>query len=247
MDLGIGGRPAAGAASPAGLGFASAQALAAEGVRVALCSRDEGRVRAAAERVGGDAVPLVADLSSAEAGAAFVEAAIAALGHVDILVANAGGPPPGLPSGTDLEAYRAALDLNLLSTVAMCNAAVPAMRERGWGRVVAITSSGARSPISFLAASSTARAGVTGFLKVLANEVAPHGITVNSIQPGMHATDRVTSLGGNLDEMAKRIPVGFIGSAEDFGKAIAFLCSVPARYITGTGLLVDGGAFSGLS
>ena len=246
MDLGIRGRTAAVAASSTGLGFASAQALATEGVRVALCSRDERRVQAAADRIGGDAVPLVADLSSAENGTAFVEAAIDALGHVDILVANAGGPPPGLPSGTNLDAYRAALDLNLLSTVAMCSAAVPAMRERGWGRIVAITSSGARSPISFLAASSTARAGVTGYVKGLASEVAPHGISVNSVQPGMHATDRVTSLGGDLDQMAKRIPVGFIGSPEDFGQAVAFLCSEPARFITGTGLLVDGGAFSGL-
>lgn len=242
MDLGIAGR----AAASKGLGFASAAALAAEGVRVAICSRDEGRIGEAAAHIGGDAVAIVADVSTPEGAARFVDEAKAALGAVDILVTNAGGPPPGTFASTELEAYRAALDLNLMSTIAMCRAAVPEMAERGFGRVVAITSSGARSPIPFLAASSTARAGVTGFLKVLATEVAPRGVTVNSIQPGLHATERVTSLGGSLDQMAKNVPVGFVGSPEDFGKAVAFLCSEPARFITGTGLLIDGGAFSGL-
>lgn len=246
VDLRIAGKRAAVAASSAGLGFASAQALRAEGVRVAICSRDEGRIRAAADRLGGDTVPLVADLSTTDGATGFVQRAIEALGCVDILIANAGGPPPGTFASTDLDAYRAALDLNLLSTVAMCRAAVPAMQERGWGRVVAITSIGARSPIPFLAASSTARAGVTGFLKVLATEVAPHGVTVNSIQPGMHATARLAGTGADLAERAKTVPVGFIGSPDDFGQAVAFLCSEPARFITGTGLLVDGGAFPGL-
>lgn len=208
-----------------------------------MCSRDRGRIEEAAARLGGDAVPLVADLSSADAATRFVEQAAEALGRVDILVANAGGPPPGTFASTELAAYRDALDLNLLSTVAMCRAAVPAMVERGWGRVVAITSAGARSPIRYLMASSTARAGVTGFLKVLATEVAPHGVTVNSIQPGAHATER---LGGNLEQAARRVPVGFVGDPADFGKAVAFLCSEPARFITGTGLLIDGGTFPGL-
>lgn len=170
MDLEISGRKAAVAAASKGLGLASAAALAAEGVQVAICGRDEGRVREAAAQIGRQTVPIVA-----------------------------------------------------------------------------ITSSGARSPIPFLAASSTARAGVTGFLKVLATEVAGKGVTVNSIQPGMHATDRLRAGGADLDQLAKRIPVGFIGSPDDFGKAVAFLCSEPARFITGTGLLVDGGALSGLT
>lgn len=246
MELGIAGRTAAVAAASKGLGFASAAALAAEGVRVALCSRDAGRVREAADRIGGDAVPLVADLSSPEGGSGFVEAAIEALGRVDILVANAGGPPPGTFASTSLEAYRQALDLNLLSTIAMTRAAVPPMQERGWGRVVAITSSGARNPIRFLAASSTARAAVTGFLKVLATEVAPDGVTVNSVQPGIHATERVTGLGGDLEQMARNVPAGFVGDPASFGHAVAFLCSESARFITGTGLLIDGGASPGL-
>ena len=143
----------------------------------------------------------------------------------------------GSRATTTIEGYREALDLNLLSTVAMCRAAVPAMQERQWGRVVAITSFGARQPVGTLAASSTARAGVTSFLKVLATEVAADGVTVNSAQPGMHATDRIKHL-GRTEEAAKRIPVGFIGDPADFGKVVAFLCSEPARFVTGTSVLI---------
>ncbi|MBN2624228.1 MAG: SDR family NAD(P)-dependent oxidoreductase, partial [Acidimicrobiales bacterium] len=139
MDMGIAGRTAAVAGASSGLGFASARALASEGVRVAICGRDRARIEAAAARIDG-AVPLVADVSTVEGATGFVEAAIDALGRVDILVPNAGGPPPGTFASTPLEAYQPALELNLLSIVAMCEAAVPAMCERGWGRVVAITS-----------------------------------------------------------------------------------------------------------
>ena len=144
-----------------------------------------------------------------------------------------------------MDAYEEALHLNLLSTVAMCRQAVPKMQERGWGRVVAITSIGARQPIGNLAASTTARTGVTGFLKVLATEVAPDGVTVNSVQPGVHATDRIKRL-GPIEDIAKRVPARMVGTAEDFGQATAFLCSEQARFITGTSLLIDGGAYSGL-
>lgn len=246
MDLGVEGRTAAVAAASTGLGFAAAAALAAEGVRVAICSRDRVRIEEAASRIAGYCVPIVADMASAEGGSAFVQQAETELGQVDILIANAGGPPPGTFASTGLDAYRAAIDLNLLSTVAMCRAAVPRMRERSWGRVVAITSIGARQPIPYLMASVTARAGVTGFLKVLATEVAGDGVTVNSIQPGVHATDRVLGLGRDPGELGKTIPVGFIGDPGDFGQVVAFLCSEQARFITGTGLLVDGGAFGGL-
>ncbi len=245
MDLGLQGKSAAVAAASKGLGYGCAQALAAEGVRVAICGRNEESIREAAAKLPGDAIAIVADLSSPEGAKGFIDEAIAQLGQVDILIANAGGPPPGTFSSTTIEAYREALDLNLLSTVAMCQAAVPAMQERGWGRVVAITSIGARQPIGTLAASSTARAGVTSFLKVLATEVAGDGVTVNSIQPGIHATDRIKRL-GNIEDIGKRVPTGVIGTAEDFGKAAAFLCSKPAKFITGTGLLVDGGANPGL-
>jgi 3-oxoacyl-[acyl-carrier protein] reductase len=245
MDLGIRGRTAAVAAASTGLGFGSAAALVAEGVRVAICSRDRGRVEDAARRLGTGVVAIVADVSTEAGAAGFVDEATAALGPIDILVPNAGGPPRGMPTDTSLAAYRDALELNALSTIVMCQRAVPSMRERRWGRVVAITSAGARSPIPTLAASSTARAAVTSFLKVLATEVAKDGVTVNSVQPGVHATDRIKGM-GPIEEIAKRVPAGIVGSAADFGSIVAFLCSEPAKFVTGTSVLVDGGAFSGL-
>ena len=245
MDLGLSGKCAAVAAASAGLGYGCAEALVEEGARVAICSRSRERLDSAAARLGESAVPIVADVSTERGARDFVVAARDALGRLDILVANAGGPPPGQPSSTDLEAYRAAIDLNLLSTVSMCQEAIGEMRERGWGRIVAITSTGARAPIPFLAASSVARAGVTSFLKSLATEVAADGVTVNSVQPGVHATDRVKEL-GDLDGMAKRIPTGALGSARDFGAVVAFLASESARFVTGTSVLVDGGAYPGL-
>jgi 3-oxoacyl-[acyl-carrier protein] reductase len=247
MDLGIAGRRAAVAAASAGLGFETAAALAAEGVRVALCGRDRERIEKAATRIGPAAVPLVADMADAEAAARFVREAREALGGLDILVPNAGGPPPGTFASTDLDAYREALDLNLLSTVAMCREGVPGMQEQGWGRVVAITSIGVRQPIGSLMASVTARAGVTGFLKVLAREVAKDGVTVNSLQPGLHATGRVEKLsGGNTEALAASVPAGFLGDAADFGKIAAFVCSEHARFLTGCGIHIDGGAYSAL-
>src|ERR687891_531831 len=197
MDLGISGRRAAVAAASAGLGLACARALAAEGVRVALCGRDADRIEAASSSIraaGGDAVGLVADVSSTEGAAGFVDRADEALGGIDILVANAGGPPSGTFASTDVDAYLPALELNLLSTVAMCKAAVPAMAARGWGRVVAITSMTVRQPSATLILSNTAR----------------------------------------------------VGDPDDFGAAVAFLCSEHARFIAGTALSIDGGAYQGL-
>ncbi len=245
MDLGIQGKKAAVAASSTGLGFGCARALLEDGAEVAICSRNEERIREAAAELGAGAVPIVADMSTEDGARSFVEQATEKLGQVDILVANAGGPPPGSPATTSIDGYREALDLNLLSTIVMCQAALPGMRERGWGRIVAITSIGARQPIGNLAASSVARAGVSSFLKTLSAEVARDGVTVNSAQPGIHATDRIKSL-GNTDVVAQRVPTGTLGTAEDFGKAVAFLCSEPARFITGTSILLDGGAYQGL-
>ncbi len=245
MDLGIQGKKAAVAASSTGLGFGCARALLEDGAEVAICSRNEERIREAAAELGAGAVPIVADMSTEDGARSFVEQATGKLGQVDILVANAGGPPPGSPATTSIDGYREALDLNLLSTIVMCQAALPGMRERGWGRIVAITSIGARQPIGNLAASSVARAGVSSFLKTLSAEVARDGVTVNSAQPGIHATDRIKSL-GNTDVVAQRVPTGTLGTAEDFGKAVAFLCSEPARFITGTSILLDGGAYQGL-
>jgi len=250
MDLGIGGRRAAVAAGSAGLGLATAVALAAEGVHVAVCGRDDDRLAAAggtlrdAAANGAEVVALRADVGTATGAAEFVAAAGEALGGaVDILVANAGGPPPGTFASTDVDDYRAALELNCMSTIAMCRAAVPPMQASGWGRVVAITSIGARQPIGFLAASSTARAAVTGFLKVLSTEVAGDGVTVNSLQPGSHRTDRIAKLTGDrAEELRREIPAGDLGDPADFGAVAAFLCSAQARFVTGVGLHVDGGA-----
>jgi 3-oxoacyl-[acyl-carrier protein] reductase len=247
MDLGIAGRRAAVAASSAGLGLASARALAAEGVRVALCSRDRARVEHAAASIGGGAVGLVADVGTPEGAAGFVREAAEALGGVDILVTNAGGPPAGNVSSTPFERYQPALELNLLSVVAMCTEAVPAMRERRWGRVVAITSLAVRQPMPDLVLSNTARAGATGFLKTLAREVAADGVTVNSVQPGLHATDRLVQLhGGDVAGVAAGVPAGVVGDPADFGAVVAFLCSEQARFLTGAALPVDGGAYGGL-
>lgn len=245
MDLGLQGRRAAIAGASAGLGLACARALAAEGVQVAIASRDRARIEAAAATIDG-AVPLVADVSSTDGATGFVEAARQALGGVDILVANAGGPPRGTFATTSLEAYGDALSLNLLSTIAMCRTALPGMQQQRWGRVVAITSLSVRQPIANLILSNTARAGVTGFLKTLATEVAPDGVTVNSLQPGLHLTDRLASLGGDVDALASTVPTRSIGDPDDFGRVAAFLCSDSARFITGSAIALDGGAYGGL-
>ena len=246
MDLGLTGKRAAVAAASAGLGYAAAEALAADGVLVALCGRDRARIDDAAARIGRGAIGLVCDVSTTAGGSAFANAAIDALGGIDILVTNGGGPPTGTFASTPLDAYPGALELSLTSVVAMCTGAVPAMQERGWGRVVAITSIAVRQPIANLILSNTARAGVTGFLKTLAREVAKDGVTVNSLQPGLHATDRVRQLYPDGQVTAAGIPASVIGHPADFGASVAFLCSQQASYITGAHLLVDGGAYSGL-
>jgi 3-oxoacyl-[acyl-carrier protein] reductase len=240
MELGLGGKRAAVAAASAGLGLASAKALAAEGVAVAICGRDRLRIEHAAAEVGNGCVPLVADVSDATGGAAFVAAASEALGGVDILVTNAGGPPAGTFESTDVESYPAALDLNLMSVVGMVKAAAPAMVGAGWGRIVAITSVSVRQPIAHLILSNTARAGATGFLKTVALELKDRGVTVNSVQPGLHRTGRVTQLYGT-DADAMRM-----GEPDDFGAIVAFVCSEQARFLTGAQIHVDGGTYQAL-
>jgi 3-oxoacyl-[acyl-carrier protein] reductase len=241
MELGIEGRRAAVAAGTSGLGLASAVALAGEGVQVAICGRDEARLAAAAETIGHGCVPIAADVSTPDGAAGFIAAANDALGGIDILVPNAGGPPPGNFASTPVDAYPTALDLNLMSVVAMCKAAVPAMQERGWGRVVAITSLSVRQPMANLILSNTARAGATAFLKTLALEVAGDGVTVNSVQPGLHRTPRVEQLYGGGPDSSVRM-----GDAGDFGRIVAFLCSESACFTTGLALHVDGGAYLAL-
>ncbi len=214
--------------------------MAAEGVTVAICGRDRGRIDEAAAKVGHGCVGLVCAVAGAAGATSFVDAATEALGGIDILVTNAGGPPPGNFATTDLDAYPVAIDLNLMSVVAMCKAAVPAMQTAGWGRVVAITSLAVRQPMAELILSNTARAGATGFLKTLAREVASDGVTVNSVQPGLHRTARVTSLyGDGADDLT-------MGDADDFGAIVAFLCGEQAKFLTGAQIHVDGGAYQAL-
>jgi 3-oxoacyl-[acyl-carrier protein] reductase len=246
MDLGITGRRAAVAAASRGLGFGVAQALVDEGVRVAICGRHRDTIDAAAARLGRDTVAIVADVSSPDGAAGFVRDARAALGGVDIVIPNAGGPPPGDFAHTTVDQYLDAFELNCRSAIAMCYEAVPAMREQRWGRVVAITSIAVRQPIANLILSNTARAGLTGFLKTLAGEVAADGVTVNSLLPGLHATERVAALHRDGGDPALGVPAGRLGDPLDFGRIAAFLCSDHAGYVTGTATQVDGGATAGL-
>ncbi|MEM9037260.1 MAG: SDR family oxidoreductase [Actinomycetota bacterium] len=246
MDLGLEGKRALVAASSAGLGFGTSAALAADGVRVVINGRDPDRLAAAARRLPGS-IPIAGDAGTPAGARELVERATAELGGLDILVPNAGGPPPGNWESTAFEQYAPALELSLLSIVAMCEAAVPGMREQGWGRVAAITSISVRQPIPNLILSNTARAGVTGFLKTLAGEVAGDGVTVNSVQPGTHDTDRIrTVFGDDLDALGAGIPVGRVGDAGDFGKVVAFVCSEAASFITGAAIPVDGGSYAAL-
>jgi 3-oxoacyl-[acyl-carrier protein] reductase len=246
MDLGINGRTAAVAAGSAGLGLGAAKALAKEGVRVAICGRDKTRLTEAARLIGGDVVTIVSDMSDPQNASSFIQAATEQLGAIDILVTNAGGPPPGTFASTDIDNYQQAFDMNCKAMIELCRAAIPSMRERGWGRVCAITSVGVKQPIDFLIASSVARAGLTSFLKITAREIAADGVTVNSAQPGTHWTDRVAKIVPDKESAAKNIPAKITGSSDDFGAAVAFLCSEQAKFITGTGLLIDGGQASGL-
>jgi 3-oxoacyl-[acyl-carrier protein] reductase len=246
MDLGLHGRRALITGASSGLGLGVARALVAEGVSVVLVARTADRLDTAAAGLrtadGATVHTFVADMSDSEQVLAAVAATERLLGGIDILVPNAGGPPAGNFASTDLDAYLPALQLNLLSTVALCKAAVPAMCERGWGRVVAITSVSVRQPIPHLILSNTARAGLTGFLKTMSSEVAPHGVTVNSLQPGLHRTDRLVALYDDVDAVAASVPARRLGDPDDFGRIAAFLCSDAAQFITGTAIPVDGGA-----
>ncbi|MCD9625041.1 SDR family oxidoreductase [Rhabdothermincola salaria] len=247
MDLGLVGKRAVVAGASSGLGLACARALAAEGARVVVGGRSEQRLGDAVAASDGALTGVVGDVGTPDGATQWALDAAATLGGVDIVVPNAGGPPPGTFASTDLDAYAPALDLNLLSTVAMCKALVPSMQQRGWGRVVAITSVAVRQPVAELILSNTARAGVTGFLKTLALEVASDGVTVNSVLPGLHDTDRLRALrGGDTAGLGATVPVGEVGRPEDFGAVVAFLCSEHARHITGHALPVDGGAVQGL-
>lgn len=256
MDLGLKGRVAAVAASSRGLGRAVAFALAREGADVAICARgEEALLQTASElrRIGVRIHPVGLDITRPGQAAAFVDGAAASLGRLDILVTNAGGPPSGPADSFGEEGYRAAIESNLISTVAMTFAALAHMRERGWGRIVNISSLSIKQPLEGLILSSTARAGSAGFAKTLADHVAPDGITINTVCPGLALTDRVRSLaeeraersGATVEAVLKSyestIPMRRIGSPDEVAALVAFLASEPAGYITGTTIAVDGG------
>lgn len=257
MDLGITGRVALVCGSSAGLGRAIADALAAEGCRVALNGRDEERLNHAvallAQRHETEIAGFRADVSFPAQAADLVDQVRQRFGSVDILVCNAAGPPAAPFDATPGESWQMALELNLLSTVHLCRAAVPLMRTRHWGRIICLTSVAARQPIQGLILSTTARAGVLGFAKCLSDEVAMEGITVNAVCPGYMHTDRVTDLVEQRAAQTKRsanqilagyvadIPSGRMGQPEELAAAVAFLASEKAGYITGVALQVDGG------
>lgn len=257
MDLRIAGKVALVCGSSQGLGRSIAMALASEGCRVALNGRDADRLEAAVTTVRKHTTDEVAgfraDVSVPAEAEELVDRVRHHFGSVDVLVCNAGGPAAAPFQDIPAESWQAALNLNLLSTVHLCRAAVPIMRRAGWGRIVCLTSIAAKQPLSGLILSSTARAGVLGFAKSLADEVADTGITVNVVCPGFMRTGRVeelvqsraTQIGCSEDdimaELVGDIPMGRLGEPAELAAAVAFLASEPARYITGAAVQIDGG------
>ena len=246
MDLGISGRTALVTGASRGLGFSCAKALSNAGAKVCIVSRSEDHLLSAVQELSSDCHSIVSDLSESSSIQMMLKQVEEEFGTIDIFIANAGGPPPGNFETTALEDFSTALQLNLLSTVEMCKELIPKMANQGWGRVVAVTSIAVREPIAQLILSNTARSGLTSFLKTTATEVARSGVTVNSIQPGLHATERLTELYEDLKGVADNVPTGKLGDPDDFGEVVAFLCSEQAKFITGAAIPVDGGAAKGL-
>ena len=238
MDLGVAGKVALVTAASKGLGRASAQALSEEGASVVICARGEDALKAAAAAMPGEVHAVVADVTRPEVPQQLVDAAVERFGGLDILVANAGGPPPGRALDVDDDAIRAAVEANLLTSVRLVRSAVPHMRSRGGGRICLITSHSIKQPIPTLALSNTARTGLWAWAKTAAADLFPEGITLNLACPGVHATDRMKQLGGVVH--------GPVGDPADFGRVVAFLCSEPTRFVSGVALQVDGAATLGL-
>ncbi|MFU1476841.1 SDR family oxidoreductase [Roseovarius sp. C7] len=253
MNLGLKGKRALVCASSKGLGLGCARALAGEGVNLVMNARGAEALEASAQAIrdefGVEVVAVAADITTEEGR----EAVLKEAEGVDILVNNAGGPPPGLWSDWEREDFIKALDANMLAPIALIKALVPGMIDRGWGRVVNITSQSVKAPIAVLGLSNSARAGLTGYVAGTSRQVAGKGVTINNLLPGIHATDRAVSLdqgvskaqGISMDEAkAQRcagIPAGRYGTADEFGAACAFLCSQHAGFIVGQNLLLDGG------
>jgi 3-oxoacyl-[acyl-carrier protein] reductase len=267
MKLGLEGRRALVCGSSSGLGRAIALELAREGARVVLCSRSRDRIEAAREEMvhelSGDAEAAgdpagrihaaVADLSTSAGRGGVVEAAVGAFGGIDILVTNTGGPPSGPMEAHDLATWRTAYEGLLESVVELTGLVLPAMKAQGWGRIVNVTSISVKQPVEGLILSNTLRAGVTGFARTVANEVASHGVTVNNVLPGYTRTERLGELaaagaarsGKSPDEIFRaweaQTPAGRLGEPNELAALATFLCSERAGFITGQSIAVDGG------
>lgn len=253
MDLGIAGKRALVCASSKGLGLGCAEALAEAGVNLVMNARGAEALEASAQAIrdafGVEVETVAADVTTPEGQAKVIEAAQG----VDILVNNAGGPPPGMWTDWDRDDFIAALDANMLTPIALIKALVPGMMERGWGRVVNITSQSVRAPIAVLGLSNAARTGLTGYVAGTSRQVAGSGVIMNNILPGIHDTDRATALdsgvmaqqGITMDEAraarAATIPAGRYGTRQEFGAMCAFLCSQHSGFIVGQNILLDGG------
>jgi 3-oxoacyl-[acyl-carrier protein] reductase len=235
MDLGLAGRVAVVTAASKGLGRATALALAAEGAKVVLNARDAAALDKVAEQIP-DALIVPGDITDAQLPALLVQAAVDRWGRVDVVVANAGGPPTGSALDVTDEQILEAVNANMLASVRLARAAVPHMREQHWGRIVFIASASVKQPIADLALSNVARTGLWAWTKTAAQDLAEHGITVNLAAPGLHATDRLFERG----------VAGRTGDPADFGQAVTFLCSQQANFINGTALDVNGGSVVGL-
>lgn len=262
MDLGIKGRTAIITAASSGLGKATAMELAAEGASVAINARNEEQLQGAAEEIrsvtGGEVLAIAGNVTNEDHIRNLIAETKNKFGSVDILVTNAGGPPAGFFNDFNAQHYRDAVELNLISTVNLCREAVPHMRERRWGRIVAITSIAAKQPVENLILSNAARAGVLGFMKSLSQQIAADGITVNTVCPGYHLTERLKSLssaiarreGISVEDVyarwAESTSMKRIGEPKEFAALVAFFCSDRASYLTGTVTQIDGGAYRAL-
>lgn len=262
MDLQLDGKVAAVAAASQGLGFACALEIAREGARVGICSRSDANVRAAAERIAGetgaDVFTHVADLSDPEAAAGFVDAVAGHFGGLQVLVTNAGGPPPGGYAEVDVEKLERGFHLTMLSTIAMMRAAIPRMQKQKWGRIVNILSITVKQPETNLLVSNTMRAGLVGYTKSVSHELARDNVLINNVAPGYTRTERLDELAASLAKKNRKsveevyagweehVPMGRLGRPQELGRVVAFLASEAASYVTGVTIQVDGGFVKGL-
>lgn len=247
MDLQIAGKVALLTGASKGIGFAVAEGLAAEGVKVILSARHERGLKEAADKIqakGGEVYTITADVSDPDSITELFAQAKAQMGDPDILLINGGGPPTGKAETLEDEAWDKGYDLTLMSAVRLSRAAIPAMKAKGWGRIISITSLSIKSPVANLTLSNAFRAAVTGFNKTLSTELAPFGITVNSVGPGYTATERLQELFPNPGDDAKltsSIPARRFATPEEVASAAIYLASQQAAYMTGQTLIVDGG------